>query len=386
MASFPTHAQYTIEGYVLDAATRQPVPFAHLYLSTEQRGTVSNEEGGFLLASNTPATEVVVSHVGYETQKLLPSADSIVYILLHPQADVLPEVTVTSESASSIVQKAIGMAKAYSSLYFAKGFYRQTTQYDSTLTQMHEVFYDLALSTQGIQQYGMEHARYAELPSHRKETTYKNFSYLTLGFKTYKHKQEIRPDNIIHPIIPEVDEYYQISVAGYTKLDSGTLIQIVFKSKLKDSSLPIQEGSVFINVDTYDIVRLLTSAHHSLTENISKTSDNHVCRWDISFDQTDSIPVLRYINTVFTYDKKVRRKKRSVAVNSLLTIYDLQNHVEINQLKPVSIKTYDMDEILKVDYDASFWKDNPIIKRTPAEEKITNTLEAEGAFKHYQNN
>ncbi|CAN5329705.1 hypothetical protein BH09BAC4_BH09BAC4_25170 [soil metagenome] len=68
------HAQtttVTLAGYVADAATGKPMPFANVYLNGSTHGTTTNEQGHFALGGVPLGTvEVVASFVGYQPQRL----------------------------------------------------------------------------------------------------------------------------------------------------------------------------------------------------------------------------------------------------------------------------------------------------------------------------
>ncbi|MFD2935865.1 carboxypeptidase regulatory-like domain-containing protein [Spirosoma flavum] len=60
----------TLTGYVTDAATGKPMPFANVYLNGSTRGTVTNEQGHYSLAGVPLGTiDVVASFVGYQPQR-----------------------------------------------------------------------------------------------------------------------------------------------------------------------------------------------------------------------------------------------------------------------------------------------------------------------------
>ncbi|WP_128548600.1 carboxypeptidase regulatory-like domain-containing protein [Larkinella soli] len=74
-ALLPAFGQSTavLTGYVTDAATGKPMPFAHVYVNGSTRGAVTDEKGYYTLAGVPPGTvEIAASFVGYQpaTQKL----------------------------------------------------------------------------------------------------------------------------------------------------------------------------------------------------------------------------------------------------------------------------------------------------------------------------
>lgn len=70
--SLPTYGQTTavLTGYVVDAATGKPMPFANVYVNGSTRGAVTDEKGGYTLVGIPLGTvEVVASFIGYQPEK-----------------------------------------------------------------------------------------------------------------------------------------------------------------------------------------------------------------------------------------------------------------------------------------------------------------------------
>jgi len=88
-----------IRGVVLDAATQQPVIYAHVGIVGKNVGTITNEQGLFSLSATSvgKGDTLRVTMLGYETLNyLIPSAvsDSISLRLhIHPRSYDLPTVT-----------------------------------------------------------------------------------------------------------------------------------------------------------------------------------------------------------------------------------------------------------------------------------------------------
>jgi hypothetical protein len=118
----------TVSGTVTDGTTRQPIVGASV--TADEWSIVTNEDGFFTLKSEKALTELVVSHVGYRSQRVSldgPSTESL-RIHLTPTSIQLNEVVVTAENARDLVTTAISkIPDNYSrqpELY--RCFYRET--------------------------------------------------------------------------------------------------------------------------------------------------------------------------------------------------------------------------------------------------------------------
>ena len=89
----------TLSGYVVDASTGKPMPFANVYLNGTTRGTLTTEKGYFSLTDVPLGTaEIVASFVGYQPEKkrlrLDNTAAKTVNFRLKPGDQMLNAVTV----------------------------------------------------------------------------------------------------------------------------------------------------------------------------------------------------------------------------------------------------------------------------------------------------
>ncbi|MCX6214346.1 carboxypeptidase regulatory-like domain-containing protein [Spirosoma sp.] len=89
----------TLTGYVSDATTGKPMPFANVYLNGSTRGTTTNEQGYYSLKGVPLGTvEVVASFIGYQPSKRIfrldNNPDNRVSFRLKPSDQTLATVTV----------------------------------------------------------------------------------------------------------------------------------------------------------------------------------------------------------------------------------------------------------------------------------------------------
>ena len=117
----------TITGVVKDRSTGQVMPFASVTVG--KVGTVTNEDGAFTLKVKRGTEEIVVSSVGYRSQrvKALPDVGTI---RLAPSAVRLNEIIVRADDPEAVLRAAIRKIPSN----YAKtgelfdGFYRETVQ------------------------------------------------------------------------------------------------------------------------------------------------------------------------------------------------------------------------------------------------------------------
>ena len=100
------YPQQDYKGQVLNASSKNPIPFVNIGILEKGIGTVSDEEGFFHLPLNNlhikPTDTLVFSSLGYETKKILVKEADIVYAD-YPKVELIPttynlnEVVVTDK-------------------------------------------------------------------------------------------------------------------------------------------------------------------------------------------------------------------------------------------------------------------------------------------------
>jgi len=107
---YRTAAQpFQIRGKVTDVATGKGVPTAHIFpYNDQQNGTISNEDGLFILNLRKPVDTLIISHVSYKICYLPTQKNQTIYrIALLPIVHELSEVIVKPVTAREIVERAI---------------------------------------------------------------------------------------------------------------------------------------------------------------------------------------------------------------------------------------------------------------------------------------
>lgn len=114
-------SQSTLEGVVLDATSKQPLPGVNIIVQGANNGTTSDFDGKFKLSGLKNGDKIVFSYIGYENQNLDYSAQKEVSISLNESANQLQEVVVQVGYGSVKKKDATGSVTQLSSKDFNKG-------------------------------------------------------------------------------------------------------------------------------------------------------------------------------------------------------------------------------------------------------------------------
>lgn len=138
--------RYEVKGIVRDAKSNHRLPYASVTIPGKRYSTVTNSDGEFVLRTNEPPREVMVSHVGYDSRRVSATADGkSLNIRLVPNSIQLKEVLVMADDPMLILQTALDKVKdnyiTQPEMY--RCFYRETAQKRSKYIYIAEAVTDV---------------------------------------------------------------------------------------------------------------------------------------------------------------------------------------------------------------------------------------------------
>ncbi|MFD1062192.1 SusC/RagA family TonB-linked outer membrane protein [Winogradskyella litorisediminis] len=90
-----SHAQITISGTVKDAVTQETLPFVNV-LTTDNKGTITSEDGMYSIDVSKTTEALIFSYVGYKTQRIVIGENRTIDVNLEEDAGALDEVVITA--------------------------------------------------------------------------------------------------------------------------------------------------------------------------------------------------------------------------------------------------------------------------------------------------
>lgn len=144
-----TQEPMRILGTLLDAETGQPISSGTVYVQGSSWGTVSNQEGKFLIhiPDSMKASRLVFSHVGYRKQEIAISSftEENPVISLEPNLVSLHEVVIRMRDPVVLIKRMLdSREKNYSDApSLLATFYREGTHYRMKLLDLTEGFFEI---------------------------------------------------------------------------------------------------------------------------------------------------------------------------------------------------------------------------------------------------
>jgi hypothetical protein len=384
LASAPQAAQgqQRLTGRVVDASTGQPVPYASIGVLRTTLGTTSNAEGEFELRNVPLPGRLVVSELGHTRDTVAVAASSAgqpLQVRLKPTSVLLPEAQVGSYAAELIAQAYRELRRTNAQKTYSQAFYRQTTRLDNDVTEVQEMVWHAKTNNAGVEGTALTQARFAKKKA---LLSFKDLSTFPRRINFFDPSVDSTTDKGV--ISLHATDSYRLSVLGITQDGAAQLIEIGFVNK--DPAGRVPSGSVVINDVTHQVLRLrlTTTALNIVTNNPTFKLKNQLTKLEWVFKarppgQATLLEQLR-VNYEGTIDR-LMKSDMPLAASSFIYFYE-------GQPTPPAGVTYappqpglsDLATIKKTTYDPAFWRDNPVVKRTPLEDEAMRAFEQQGAF------
>lgn len=390
-------AQSIIEGKVLDAETEEPLAYAHVRIVDTNYGTVANEDGLFSLSVGSLPSSLSISYIGYEPLRVHVQNEGEITARLTPSVITADEFVIMDDYELNIINQAIENILTDKNRLFGNAFYRQVSRVDTIYTEFIETFYGAELSANNVEQWKVESGRYAVIPPDSVMLSWTNRNFSILSRRPFVQATSYN-GTAIWPLRRDAGEFYDFffKESYITTEDTLLVFQIEPKPDIQHS---LFEGTVIIAENDYSIREIDVSQsqpNYTLTKlNRRDRVEDDMLKIRMEMAETDEgIYVPRLIEHSFEA-KYIARKgmwpfrrtdfelEFSTASTLLYFDYDLLDNSLVSEasfFEGLDTDQNDYTLIDQTDYDPEFWKDNPIIRRTPVEESIIESFERYGSF------
>ncbi len=381
---------YRIFGKVVDDSTKSSIPFASVAISGLNLGTSTNIDGEFQIKVDSLPVGLIFSHVSYDKKEILVQAPDYITISLTPRRVILEELVISERDRTDfpyrlLIQaynKAVNKSRDWK---YGLAYYRQTSSNAEDYSELYEIFYDTRFSSQGILEWDIQEGRYA-MKTEMAAADYvynKNFTLLSRLVTMYQPDT----DKFIMPVNENVRELYNLYISELLDVEGKNVAVVNFAPK-EDIYTPAMSGRLFIDIESYDILKLEGQIRNDNLDIISLTNPkgswkDYVLNIDVAYKFLDDEIILDYISMNQSFDYYVEERSiRSVKTNSFLTYYEHYKPEKFKRLggRLMRLRKSDRELLNRIGYNKRFWEENPIVMRTPVEDEIISSFEAANAF------
>ncbi|MGI4864006.1 MAG: carboxypeptidase-like regulatory domain-containing protein [Janthinobacterium lividum] len=372
------YGQYAVSGKVLDKQTHQPVPYASVRVAGTTVGTTSNADGEFALTVHQVPAKLLANSLGYgRDSAVIAAAGPMPALTLLATPVQLPDAKPTSYVAELLAKAYQQVLRTNDQAEYGQAFYRQITRIDEVPTEVQEAVWNVKTNSTGISGSLLAQGRFAAKPALMNFT---NFSVYTKLFR--KTWVSTGPDTATsHALLsPHSGHDYNLRLKGLTQSNGQSVAEIAFERK-PETKLTALRGSIYIDTDTYQVLHVQATMPMSSSSNKRAYTPKN---GDLTFDldlkpQADAAaPTYLRVSCVL-YLSQPRKPDAKVQASSFTYFYNAQP-------TPTSLayttdgQANDLEAIKKQPYDPAFWRDNPVVKRTPLEEETIRAFEQQNAF------
>lgn len=413
-----------LEGVIVDAVSGEPISFAHIAIKGSSLGSISNDNGAFILPlpDGLQADSVLFSHVSYKTATFVISTFiNGSTIKLSPLIINGAEITVVDISDHQTIEETVkNLLRDGAETHLMKGFYRKTTKIDTNYIQAIEAFYYVEYGTYafedgerqflGNQNKVLKEGRVAEaIASNQKNMADSSgrvvLSDIETTFNIKNYQQYLAfpvalSENSELLALPLALDYYKFYTGERVALLGDSIGVYSFKPRVykgikylftkKQKQQTVDSAYAYINLNTNQLVR-----HHGWFSTIPGISvGSEVSGLNLEYDyrfRTNGLPESIAINS-FSPKMKYQNKAgksyevENVVIKSTMVFYDYEQDYDTRTFvfsSPFISVQDDSKPLKKTNYKPKFWEENQWLKRTPADEAFVIFMQKNGLFRVY---
>jgi len=398
---FCSDAQTIIRGQILDSLTNQPIAFASIGIAGNNKGTITNEQGVFIINADSLPIKLTIFYIGYESKIIAINSNSKgeLIIKLKQLTVNLKDIVVNAKNGDIIFKKAFKKLQDQKQfVYRSKSFFRLLTKNDDTCTEMIESFYDTWLCKSGIKYWELEHGRYALVKDY-KEKEYAVSIDLSLLTRYIDILNIFQTEDIKYiPFVFDTKyfDHLVFNISSRFVSNENEIVKIDFYPVKKDKGKIFCNGSVYVNTKTFEVYRLVQQWSEWKNPiihvvNPKKGIKNFKAGFDITFiPNKEHCMLINHIQSKINYDIiDINSEKlvHKVSTYSNLLFYDYANRSEdVNMIPKDEDNSSDYSQIEYRLYIKRFWDNNPVLAETPIEKNIREGFEKMGSFGKAFNN
>ncbi len=229
-------AQKTVRGHIEDAKNGKPLAAANIQIEGTFQGTISNQDGDFVILIEQIPSNLLITYIGYESQKIRIDQSTPDRILIRMTPIILemdPIVISAEDPAMAIMREVIRRKlvwRAKLNTYKAQAYSRIIFENDSGIVSiaesLSETFWDREKGSREVIKSKRQTSNLSEEQNIAVASFIPNF---------YDDDIEIAGFQAIGPTHPDALDYYQFKLVNERKLDKKTVydIQVIPDSKLQ---------------------------------------------------------------------------------------------------------------------------------------------------------
>jgi hypothetical protein len=370
-------AQTQVSGRVLDAHTRQPVPYASVQVPGTTLGTTANAEGDFVLRVPQLPAKVLAFSLGYgrDSATVAPPGAALVLRLV-PAPIVLPTAEPPSYAAQLLLSAYRQVQRTRAQMQYGQAFYRQVTRNADEPTEVLEAVWDVQASSAGLVGSRLAQGRYGAKPA---AMDFSNFSLYTKAMGGFCGTAATDTADSHAVVSADPNKYFILHYRGLTQRGAHQLAEVAYESR---PGVPPVQGSVYIDLAGYQVLHARATRQLEVKSSSTKASFREgsvTVEADFTPTATGALPNYVQVNARLVMARK-GKADTPIRAESLTYFYDLRPAPTGLPYAGPEAGAGDLAAIRQKTYDPAYWRDHAVVQRTPLEDEIMHSFEDKKAF------
>ncbi len=377
LAAQVAHAQVQVSGRVLDAHTRQPVPYASVQVPGTTLGTTANAEGDFALRLPQLPAKVLAFSLGYgRDSATVVQAGAALLLRLVPAPIVLPTAEPPSYAAQLLLRAYRQVQRTRAQAQYGQAFYRQVTRNADEPTEVLEAVWDVKASSAGLAGSRLAQGRYGAKPA---PMDFSNFSVYTKSLGGFCGIAATDTADSHAVVSADPNKYFVLHYRGLTQSGAHQLAEIAYESR---PGMPLVQGSVYIDLASYQVLHARATRQlevKSTSRKVNFRDGSVTVEADFTPTATGALPNYVKVNSKLVMARQ-GKPDAPVRAESLTYFYDLRPApTGLPYAGPDAVAS-DLAAIRQKTYDPAYWRDLAVVQRTPLEDEIMHSFEDKKVF------
>ncbi len=375
--SLPAEESALISGIIIDAESKDPLPFATVALKNRGKGTVTNNNGefGMNITRDFFKDTLSVSYLGF-IRREIPVEQALgnnFTIAMKREFIPIPEIIIRTRVPQEIIYKALtAIPKNYGNTpAMLTGFYREGVMkkqelqvYSEAIIQLYKSAYAGTLLNDQIKIY----------KSRKIENTGLHDTLairLKAGLSTCLELDGAK--NIFDFMSRESTDEYNYRITDIVSFDEDAAYVIDFEQK-EGIDLPLYRGSVYINTSDYAILQADFELHplyiHKMKESFISSSSRGFNTWPVTVKYSVSYRKVegRYFLNHVRGDLLFTSKQNKKLFSSQFSVFF---ELAVTGMNTMNVNRFDREELAPIhsvfsktitSYDPEFWGGQDFLK------------------------
>ena len=389
-------AQVTVTGVVQNSQTKEPVPYASVYVAGENIGTITNDNGAFsIYITDTIAhPQLTFSCIGYE-KKVLKISDIIQnrLVLMEVSVAILQEAEIIAFSEERMATALLKVANKYRTLALehpVKLFLSLQSFEDKTEPlELIEAFYGGRVNLKdGIREMYIKNGRIGL-------NTKENGFFFNLTYTSFLRRYHVFekgnmagfPDCPLHATPDQMRKEFRFTDNGVVFDGNMPFREIAFTNNNNTCNGTIVLNDSLLTVKSIVVEYRDVKSKMFATLNRKDKIDALNVRFAYYYKPNEKEPSQMILERVYLdydcqYYSAALKKHRDIETKISLLCYDYEHGFEPVLFGDTCLTT-DYQRIMTLPFNETFWKINYFVAEDEQRDAVVNFFENNGALINY---